>query len=71
MLRAIVRFKQKGNNMDTSEWKQNEFETVDDAEREVIKLRLQIKGLKRRLAEHDGCSRFCITDDLLIRESNS
>lgn len=49
----------------------NEFETVDEAYNEVLKLREENKRLRDRLAEHDGCSRWGVRDAIAMKGDSS
>lgn len=47
---------------------QNDFETIDEACRELYKAADLIVRLQKRLSFHDGCSRWHAKDSALLRE---
>jgi peptidoglycan hydrolase CwlO-like protein len=42
---------------------------LDNKQSTIDVLSSRIRELEKRLAEHDGCSRFCITDARLLKKS--
>lgn len=50
---------------------QNEFETLDEAWNALIEARAEIARLRKRIGEHDGCSRWGVKDAIALKPNNT